>query len=66
MCICRTRRKIILNTVDDLVTNFLYYDRKEDKSLPVDAIKEAISVGEIRIMEIVNHFESNLRKGLTN
>ena len=53
-----------MNTVDDLVGDFLYYDRKEDDDLPMGAIEGAIGDGEITIREIAAAFEATLRKGL--
>lgn len=35
----KTRRQLIENTIDDLVSNFLYYDRKEDEDLPREEIE---------------------------
>lgn len=60
----RTRRQIILDIVDDLVTNFLYYDRKESSSLPLGQIEEAIRAGEITINEMVSLFQNRLTAGL--
>jgi len=56
-----TRRETILNTVDDLVSKFIYYDRKEDEDLPLDSIEEAIANGEITLAEIVERFADQLR-----
>lgn len=57
------RRKIEL-VVRDLVSDFLYYDRKEDEDLPEGAIQDAIEDGEILEREIVEFFENELKKGL--
>ena len=54
----------ILKTVDDLVTGFLYYDRKEDEDLKVGDIDKAVKSGEITIKEMVDKFEICLRNGL--
>jgi hypothetical protein len=54
----------ILFTIDDLVGSFMYYDRKEDPELPVDAIEEAIKDGTISVDEIIDEFASELRRGL--
>jgi hypothetical protein len=56
----KTRRELILGTVDDLVGQFMYYDRKEDEQLPRGQIEEAIAAGEVSVDEIVAAF----RKGL--
>ena len=59
-----TRANNIRNTISDMVANFLYYDRKEDESLPRGAIQEAVAAGEITVEDIVFAFESELRAGL--
>jgi hypothetical protein len=46
----------VLGVLEDLVSNFLYYDRKEDENLPVGAIEKMIASGELTIDEIVNAF----------
>ena len=57
-------REAILDTIDDMVVDFLYYDRKECDHLPMDAIEGAIASGEITADEIVRRFEAQLLKGL--
>lgn len=59
------RTQHIANTVSDLVSNFLYYNRKEDEELPLGEIEAAIAVGEITVEEIVAQFERELREGLS-
>ncbi len=61
----KTRRKIILDVVHDLVSDFLYYDRKGDEDLPRESIEESIEIGEITIDEIVKAFRDDLTKRLT-
>ena len=61
----KSRRKLIEDTVDDLVSNLLYYDRKEDEELPRGEIEAAIEAGEITVDEIGALFLTALRKGLT-
>ncbi len=60
----KTRRDRIYATVDDLVSNFLYYDRKEDEDLPRGAIEEAVKNGEISVDDIVGRFRARLRETL--
>ena len=55
-----TRRQTILSTVTDLVSDFLYYDRKDDKELPRGSIREAVEAGEITEAELVAHFAKTL------
>jgi hypothetical protein len=57
-------KDIILGTAEDLVTQFLHNDRDDDEELPVGAIEESITSGEVTIEDIVKTFEDALRKGL--
>ena len=57
-------KQIIMNTIDDAVSNFLYYDRKEDEELPLGSIEEAIKSGDITYGEIVERFKEQLLKGI--
>ena len=58
-------KRAILDTISDLVVNFLYYDRKEDEELPRGAIQEAVANGEISIDEMISAFAAELREGLS-
>ena len=57
-------KKLILDTIDDMIADFLYYDRKEDDQLPQGAIERAIESGEITEQDIVDAFARSLRQGL--
>lgn len=57
-------KAMILGTVDDLVVDFLFYDRKEDKEVPVGAIQEAILRGVMSESDIVKRFAEQLREAL--
>ncbi len=59
-----TRRERIEAEIEDLVSRFLYYDRKEDQNLPRGEIQAAIEAGEIYETDIVNAFEVALGEGL--
>lgn len=54
----KSRREHILSTASDLMSNFLYYDRKEDEDLPRGAIEEAVADGEITTDEIMAIFRA--------
>jgi uncharacterized metal-binding protein YceD (DUF177 family) len=54
----------IINTVKDLCSNFLYYDRKEDEELSEDDLIKAIEDGTVTIEEMVAEFENQLRNTL--
>lgn len=53
-------KKIILATISDLCSNFLYYDRKEDEDLSMEQLNEAVKNGEITIDEMVAEFRKHL------
>lgn len=50
----------ILNTINDLCSDFLYYDRKEDEDLSMEQLNQAVNSGEITIDEMVTEFRKNL------
>jgi hypothetical protein len=58
------KRQDILNIIHDMVSNFLYYDRKDDEDLKDGDVQENITAGNITIEEIVEEFEKCLRKEL--
>lgn len=60
----RTNKQHILDEVDDHVSRFLYYDRKEDDDLPLGAIDDAVKNGDLSFEELVEAFSSALWKGL--
>ena len=55
---------IIKNTITDLVSQFLYYDRKEDEDLRVGDIEKALIDNIITITEIGELFQNELRHNL--
>ena len=57
-------KDLILGAVTDLVSNFLYYDRKEDEELPREAIQGAILSEQISVEDIVKQFRIKLLEGL--
>lgn len=55
----------VLGVVGDLVSNFLYYDRKGDDTLKVGMIEQLIDCGEVSVDQIVDRFRSQLiQRGL--
>ena len=54
----------IINTIKDLCSNFLYYDRKEDDELSEDDLIQAVEDGTVTIEEMVAEFENQLRNTL--
>lgn len=55
--------QLIIDTVDDLVSNFLYYDRKDDEDLPRGVIEATVQMGDLSYDEIVEAFANALRQG---
>lgn len=58
-------KEIILNNIETIVSNFLYYDRKDDEELPMGEIEKAIQNGVITVDEIVATFKAELEKELS-
>jgi hypothetical protein len=50
----------ILNTISDLCSDFLYYDRKEDEDLTMEQLNDAVNNGEITVDEMVAEFRKHL------
>lgn len=53
-------KQCILDTIEDLVSDFLCYDRKEDDGLGIGGIEKAVEDGVISVMEMVEVFEKHL------
>lgn len=50
--------------ISDLIADFLYYDRKEDATLPRGEIDRMVRDGEITIDDMVESFRTHLTEGL--
>jgi hypothetical protein len=57
-------RDLILMTIDDMVADFIFYDRKEDEELPRDVLERAVRDGVVTVDEIVDRFKTKLVAGL--
>lgn len=53
-------KEIIMNTIEDLVSDFVYYDRKEDEDLSREQLKDAVTSGEVTVDEMVAAFREHL------
>lgn len=53
-------KQTILDTISDLCSDFLYYDRKGDEDLTMEQLNEAVKSGEITIDEMVEEFRKHL------
>jgi hypothetical protein len=53
-------KQIILDTIADLVGEFVYYGRKEDEQLSMDQLNKAVESGVITVDEMVAEFRKHL------
>ena len=56
----------IYNTIEDLLSDFFYYDRKEDEKLRIWDIEQAVLVWLITEKEIQDKFIEIIHKNLWN
>lgn len=56
--------QILENLISDSITDFLFYDRKEDEDLPVGRIEKLVEHGVITPEEIITLFGMYLMDGL--
>lgn len=52
------------NLISDTVSQFLYYDRKEDEDLPLGAIEDAVDAGILTVDELTECFRISLSEYL--
>lgn len=57
-------RELILGNIENFISDFLYYDRKDDEELQRGMIEKAIEDGIISVDEIVEKFSFELRKNV--
>jgi hypothetical protein len=57
-------KETILSKIEDLCSNFLYYDRKNDEDLTAKQLEEAVKSGKITIDEMVAKFRKHLEDSL--
>jgi len=59
------RREKLQATCDDMAGKLLYYDRKEDSTLPVGTIEEMVLNGEVTLEEILGWITAPILNSLT-
>lgn len=59
-----TKKQLALDTITDLVADFLYYDRKNDDELSRENIKTLLESKELTKEEIKEHFNKALDEAL--
>ena len=57
-------RRLMSGYISDMVSDLLYYDRKEDEDLQVEDIDNAVKNGVISIDDIVYMFRKELTDGI--
>ena len=62
----RTRRHHIAAIISDMITNLLYYNRKEDSIVGPYDIEDAIIAGEVHIDEIADSVRHSLERAVEN
>lgn len=60
----QTKKELALGSIDDLVADFAYYDRKDDDELSVDDMVDLIKSGELTQKEIIARFADAVEKWL--
>jgi len=53
-------KQLILDEIEDLCSNFVFYDRKSDENLSINKLNKAVKDGIITVAEMVEHFENCL------
>lgn len=53
-------KDLILGKIHDLVSDFTYYNRKNDEDLSSEDLQKAVKEGEITIDEMVEEFKKQL------
>lgn len=54
------KKKLLLDCIPDTISEFLYYDRKDDNELSPSDVEELLSSGVITVDEIVEGFRKAL------
>lgn len=62
----KSKKVVLFATLEDLVAELLYYDRKEDEDLSVSDVQTLFKSGEVTIDEVTDWFQLQLTKGLRN
>ena len=60
----KVRKRIILDSVEDLVTALLVKDREDDDVLPIGEIEAAVFAGDMSSFEMVSRFKETLQRRL--
>jgi len=53
-------KRKVFEALENSISKFLYYDRKEDDDLNVEQFKQAVRRGDITLDEMVDYFTNSL------
>lgn len=53
-------KEYIFSAIDDMIIDFLVYDRKDDQFLPREVIENMVKNGDLDIDEMVDRFKDGL------
>lgn len=56
----------ILDLIEDLVGDFVYYDRKGCEILTMEQLNDAVKEGVITVDEMVEHFKKHLEQSFND
>ena len=59
-----SKKQHMLDIIEDLITDYLYYDRQEDEDLSFEEVEELVKSGEITAHEISECFDKDIRKAI--
>lgn len=60
----RATPSYVMDVISDMVSDFLYYNRKEDDILERGMIEDMVKRGDLTIEQMVSEFEKLLRKAI--
>jgi len=62
----RTKKTYALDLVDDIISDYFYYNRKDDDVLGRNDMKALIESGELTADEIVERFREGINDAMAN
>lgn len=57
----RSKKELLLASIDDAVSDILYYDRKEDEELSAEDVDALIGWGGVTLTEMVEAFRNAVK-----
>jgi len=60
----KVKKELALKLLEDLVLDYLYYDREGDEDLSLDDMNKLLDSGVLKWEEIVRKFNSEVKKAI--